>query len=113
MHPIQMAAQRLHLEFLLAEEKRGAHQEMEEMAVLAAERDSMVAAETEALMEAAAAEVIVVTLEETAGNMEAAELEDPANLAVLAVNMEAMVLVQVGMLKTGQLRECQTFIHLK
>ena len=108
-----MAAQRLHLEFPLAEAKQETHQETEETADPAAEQDSMVTEDPEALMEAAAAAVIEETLEETAGNLEAAALVHPANLAVLAVNMGAMALGQAGMLKTGQLRECQTFIHLK
>lgn len=107
-----MAAQRLHLEFLLAEAKQE-NQMTEETADPAAEQDSMVTEEPEALMEAEAEAVISETLEETAGNLEAAALVDTANLAVLAVNMGAMALGQTGMLKTGQLRECQTFIHLK
>ena len=108
-----MAAQRLHLEFLLAEAKQETHQMTEETADPAAEQDTMVTEELEALMEAEAEAVISETLEETAGNLEAAARAEKANLAVLAVNMGAMALGQAGMLKTGQLRECQTFIHLK
>lgn len=108
-----MAAQRLHLEFLLAEAKQETHQETGETADLAAEQDSRVTEEPEALMGAAEAEAIVVTLEEMAVNLAAAALVAPANLAALAVNTGAMALVQEGMLKTEQLRGCQTFIHLK